>query len=364
MEQTTLYFRHGGSDKMYQASITPKDGGFVVPFAFGRRGTTLQTGTKTQAPVSYEKAKAIYEKLVAEKLAKGYTPGEDGTPYQYTEKETQTTGILPQLLNPIEEIEVNRLIADPRYWLQEKYDGRRQLIQKSGEAIIGINRRGLRVALPETLAEEVMGLPLDCILDGEAVDDQLHVFDLLRLDGEDLRPKPYLKRYLGLMRLASAWECQKIRLVACACVDQEKARMFQELRASEREGCVFKKIDEPYTSGRPASGAGAQVQVLRDGLLHRLADERETERFARPVRGRRRAQCRQRDHPSEPSGSRIGHRGGVPFPVRHPGVGLIYQPVYLGSRDDLTSEECTVSQLKYKPEAEVQTASAPRSRPG
>src|SRR4051794_9792024 len=41
MEQITLYYRHGSSDKMYQASLQPADGGFIVPFAFGRRGTTL-----------------------------------------------------------------------------------------------------------------------------------------------------------------------------------------------------------------------------------------------------------------------------------------------------------------------------------
>jgi len=59
MEQITLYYREGSSDKVYQAAITPKDGGFAVEFAYGRRGATLQTGTKTQAPVPYEQAKKI-----------------------------------------------------------------------------------------------------------------------------------------------------------------------------------------------------------------------------------------------------------------------------------------------------------------
>src|SRR5437879_11578584 len=86
MEQVTLYFRRGSSDKLYRASIQQQNGGYIVNFAFGRRGTTLQTGTKTQAPVSYEEAKRIFDKLVNEKTAKGYTPGEDGTPYQHTDK--------------------------------------------------------------------------------------------------------------------------------------------------------------------------------------------------------------------------------------------------------------------------------------
>jgi bifunctional non-homologous end joining protein LigD len=106
MEQITLYFRQSSSDKVYQASIEPADGGYVVRFAYGRRGTTLQTGTKTNTPVAQDEAKRIYDKLVAEKTAKGYSPGADGTPYQGTDKAGQTTGIHCQLLNAIDEDEV------------------------------------------------------------------------------------------------------------------------------------------------------------------------------------------------------------------------------------------------------------------
>ncbi len=82
MEHITLYFRHGSSDKIYQASIEPKDDRFVVQFSYGRRGSALQSGAKTQSPVTHEQAKSIYDKLVAAKTAKGYSSGADGTPYQ------------------------------------------------------------------------------------------------------------------------------------------------------------------------------------------------------------------------------------------------------------------------------------------
>ena len=109
-ERITLYYREGSSDKVYQASIEPQGEGFVVNFAYGRRGATLNTGTKTQTPVDHDSAKSIYDKLVREKKAKGYTEGPDGTPYQHTAKEDRVTGLLPQLLNPIDEHQVNRLI--------------------------------------------------------------------------------------------------------------------------------------------------------------------------------------------------------------------------------------------------------------
>ena len=67
-QRTTLYYREGSSDKVYQASIEPSSEGFVVNIAYGRRGSTMSTGTKTQTPVDYETAKTIYDKLVREKM--------------------------------------------------------------------------------------------------------------------------------------------------------------------------------------------------------------------------------------------------------------------------------------------------------
>lgn len=49
--RTTLYYREGSSDKVYLAAIEPQDNGFLVTFAFGRRGSTLTTGSKTPRPV-------------------------------------------------------------------------------------------------------------------------------------------------------------------------------------------------------------------------------------------------------------------------------------------------------------------------
>jgi len=71
----TLYYREGSSDKVYQASIEPQGGLFVVNFAYGRRGSTMTTSTKTQTPVDYDSSRSIYDKLVREKKAKGVHGG-------------------------------------------------------------------------------------------------------------------------------------------------------------------------------------------------------------------------------------------------------------------------------------------------
>jgi bifunctional non-homologous end joining protein LigD len=65
-QNTTLYYREGSSDKVYQCQIEPAGHRFTVNFAYGRRGSTLNTGTKTNVPVSFEDAQRIFDKLVKE----------------------------------------------------------------------------------------------------------------------------------------------------------------------------------------------------------------------------------------------------------------------------------------------------------
>src|SRR4030042_2054662 len=127
-ENITLYFKQGSSDKVYQASLEEVEyNRFVVNFAYGRRGATLKTGTKTQTPVDYASAKKIYDKLVKSKTAEGYAPGAEGPQYVHTDADTRDTGIHCQSLNFITATEARRLIKDDEWWAQGKYDGKRML---------------------------------------------------------------------------------------------------------------------------------------------------------------------------------------------------------------------------------------------
>src|ERR1700722_7145332 len=161
LPNATLYYREGSSDKVYQCSIEPAGARFVVNFAYGRRGTTLNTGPKTNVPVDYDDAKRIFDKLVKEKTAKGYTEGESGTPYQHAEK--KSSGLLCQLLNSIEESEGERLIQDTDHCAQEKYDGKRLLLKKDGAEVHGINRKGLVCGLPSLVVQSAQRLPGDYV---------------------------------------------------------------------------------------------------------------------------------------------------------------------------------------------------------
>ena len=214
LESITLYYREGSSDKVYQCGIAPTGDRFVVNFAYGRRGATLNPGTKTNVPVDYADAKRIYDKLVREKQAKGYTAGADGPKYQTVEK--QSSGILPQLLNAVDITTVVDLVPDAGWCLQEKFDGRRLLIRKEGAAISGINKKGNLVGLPEALFQVIHQFDADVVLDGESVGDHYHAFDLLVLDGVDIRSWPYRERLAALMNLLFGVQQPVIKFVETA----------------------------------------------------------------------------------------------------------------------------------------------------
>ena len=353
MESTTLYFRQGPSDKVYQACILPKDQGFMVHFAYGRRGTTLTTGCKTQVPVDYQVAKTIYNKLLREKTAKGYTPGTDAGTITPPDSTGQHSGIHCQLLNPINEQQLNQLLFNHDYWMQEKIDGRRLLLRKDGDEITGINRLGFPTAVPETIIRDAAKYPRNFLLDGEAVGDTFHAFDLLTIGPEDMRTKCFSVRYLRMRDMLNAFYHQHIREVKCLSTPG-MAGWFHQFKRDGKEGVVFKHKDAPYTPGRPNSG-GSQLKYkfyeTASFIVTKVNDQRSVSLILF-------------------EGDKIRPAGNVTIPPNHdvPASGTvlecrylyafkesgsIYQPVYLGARTDIRAEECTTAQLKYKAEVPV-----------
>jgi bifunctional non-homologous end joining protein LigD len=352
-ERITLYYREGSSDKVYQVSIEPQGQGFVVNFAYGRRGSTMNTGTKTQTPVDHETAARIFTKLVNEKKAKGYTEGPDGTPYQNTPKEDRVTGLLPQLLNPIDEQEVKRLLKDPSFAMQEKFDGRRVLVRKAGAEIHGINRKGLLIGLPETVFQSVTVIPSDFVLDGECIGDLLYAFDVLECDGQDNRSLPYRRRLVQLSHLLNRSDITHIRFAQIATDPANKERLFRHLQAERKEGVVFKRLDAPYTPGRPNRG-GPQLKhkfyATCSAVVANLNDKRSVE--LRLINGKGWIPCGNVTIPPNFNVPAVGDVVECRYLYALRESNALYQPVYLGPRQDVEQHECVLSQLKYKGQEE------------
>lgn len=348
LKTTSLYYRQGSSDKEYHARLEAQGEGFVVNFAYGRRGSTLSTGTKTTAPVSYDTAQNIFERLVREKKGKGYTEGAHGTPYQHTGKSERLSGLLPQLLNAIDETETARLVSDPRWAMQEKMDGKRLLLRKEAGVVTGINKLGLTVGVPETVVRTASELSGDFVLDGESIGDYLHAFDLLFLNGTDLRGQPYERRYVALLNLLAGGMPKHIKVVSYWIDPRDKASWLLTLQREKAEGVVFKLKSSPYTCGRPNSG-GPQLKHKFVATLSAVVAKVNAQRSV--------GLCLLNHEGWQPIGN-------VTIPANHqvPAVGAVvevrylyayrdgslFQPVYLGERSDVRPEECGVSQMKFK----------------
>jgi len=349
-ESITLYFKEGSSDKVYAADLKRFGPGWVVNFAYGRRGSTMTTGTKTSEPITFEKAKKIFDKLIAEKTGKGYTPGEDGTAYTATPAAAaRDTGVRVQLLNEMSEEEVVNLLEDDEWGVQEKMDGRRQVVRKTrAGGIQGSNRKGLTVALADSIFRSTGDLGGEFTIDGEAVGDTMYVFDLLEKDGRNISTESYVARHAHLSALLLN-QTGALVLVPLAMGTKRKKTLLAAVREGGGEGVVFKRLSAPYTGGRPNSGG--------DQLKYKFY---ATGSFiVAAVNAKRSVALKLAD------GTAIGN---VTIPpnkeVPDPGTivevrylycyrgGSLYQPTFLTERDDIDRADCTAAQLKYRAEDE------------
>ena len=231
--------------------------------------------------------------------------------------------------------------------MQEKFDGRRMMLRKNGETVEAINKLGLVVGVASTIADAVAALPGDLVLDGEVIGDRLFAFDLLSRDGANLGDKPYRDRYDALAALLAGAPAA-LTAVPCWTGHSDKADQLAALRERNAEGVVFKRLDAPYAAGRPASG-GPQVK-------HKFVDSLSAKVTA--VNAKRSVVVSLLD------GDEWKPMGNVTIPANQdvPAVGAVvevrylyalpggslYQPVYLGVRDDIEAQECIVGQLKFK----------------
>lgn len=351
----SLYFSDGKSDKVYHVQVRERDPGWVLVFQFGRRGSALQSGTKTAKPVPLETATALFQKLVQEKLAKGYSPAEGGTPFQDTDKAGRITGVLPQLLNTLQEDEIESRLRDADWFCQQKLDGERRLLKRGADGVIGINRMGLEVALPQPVVDAVsaLGEPAELVFDGEIIGHKVYVFDLLALGDEPVSAEPVwrrLDRLAGLLGSLPPQHGEALAGVTTARTEAEKRALLADLRAHGQEGIVFKRASAPYVHGRPISGGNQ--------LKFKFAESATL--LVGGVNGSRRSV---ELHGLDDAGNPVA-LGSVTIPVNfnvptvgaivevrylyaYPG-GSLFQPVYRGERTDQPREACTTAQIKLK----------------
>lgn len=367
-----LHYLGGGSDKVYHAAIRHSgDETYTVHFAFGRRGSSLAFGAKTQTPVPLDQAIAIYDKLVAEKIAKGYreSPGISGEvfgpsilspqgertevrggPLTVAIPRKESSGVVPQLCNDCTEEEAEALIKDPAWGAQEKLDGRRRIVRVSGGNVQGINKLGQVVPLLPEISRAVGMFGSSALLDGEEIGNALHVFGLLELDGNDLRGFSYLDSYHALDILIRRFPSPALSLVELAVTTKEKRALIKRLRAGNKEGIVFKRLAAAWSPGRPASGGDhIKFKFWADASVIVLARnaKRSVQIGVLPVPGGVPMPIGNVSVPGKYELPDVGDIIDVRYLYANRG-GALYQPQYRGRRDDVARDECLETRIKYK----------------
>jgi bifunctional non-homologous end joining protein LigD len=154
-------------------------------------------------------------------------------------------------------------------WVHEiKHDGYRLLVRREGDNVRLFTRRGYdwsdrypSIAVTKTLLRArsftLDGEAVVCGPDGVAVFDALHrrgtvteamlyAFDLLELDGEDLRGLPLSDRKKRLGRLVGK---RRVGIVLSNHTDEDGTMLFLQACKLGLEGIVSKRLSAPYRSG-------------------------------------------------------------------------------------------------------------------
>jgi bifunctional non-homologous end joining protein LigD len=348
----SLEFREGSSDKVYKAAVEEASGGFVVNFAFGRRGSTLNTGTKTNSPVPLAEATKIYDKLVLSKTCKGYKPtGAAGgiassITAAVTDRDQRDTGLRPQLLNPITEAEAEVYLLNNDWGAQEKYDGKRMTIQKAA-AIIAANKKGLSIGFPDAIASGLSVIREAFVTDGEAIGDRLFAFDLLEHNGVDLRNDPYINRYDKLVDVLTGVDAVVVSDLAIG--QAAKRKLMADLKAAGKEGIVFKRLSARWYAGRPESGGDAVKCKFWSSASCVVSKVNAKRSISVSLSGESVGNVTIPPNKEIPS---VGDVVEIKYLYVKGVGGSLYQPIYIGPRDDVDPSECTFEQQKLKYRAE------------
>ncbi len=346
MKTASLYFKEGSSDKVYFATVEPKGDKFVVNFQYGRRGGSMTTGSKTSSPVGMDEAVKVWTKLVDSKLAKGYrhmTSDGPGVIPQADLPDTPTE-IQCVLLNPVEEDEFERLLDDPNWAAQPKFDGVRFMLGRKDGKVYALNRKGKSVSVPTNIAVAALTVDTDgdFLIDGELVGELLYAFDVLELEGKCRRELPVETRHALLSEFSHKSIC-----VAPLAQGIYKRYLYEALKKEGGEGVVFKKLGAKYNVGRPASG-GNYLKFKFYSTASCVVSKANQKRSVSLKMGCG-TEVGNVTIPANHDVPKAGEVVEVRYLYAYKG-GSLYQPTYLGVRDDVDPDH--VDSLKFKNEGE------------
>lgn len=248
--------------------------------------------------------------------------------------------------------EIEGMMQDPGWAMQEKADGKHVLAHVEHGRIFGTNRNGEETAIHSPVLRALSEIIPVTIPDGELLHEgPLVLYDLLQLESEDLRSRTYAVRWDRLVKLTDTLG-PPIQLIRSAFTGTEKLDLLTLLTDEQAEGVIFKRLDAPYTEGRPVIGGTMRRWKFRkrvDVVVQRRAatadDTRSFDMFAFNAEGEivslGSVSARHFYEELEPGHARIAEAEYLyAGPTHH-----LVQPTLIRFRDDKVAQDCGVHQL-------------------
>lgn len=252
----------------------------------------------------------------------------------------------------VDEAGAETLIRDDNWLGQRKEDGVHVIAARTEKGLTTRNRTGTPHPIPAALAKAMSTLPIGTMSDGEKLHEGGYVvFDLMYLEGQDLRKVPYEDRFELATALCRVMNQPLIFPVITAFGTDEKRKLVETVRASRGEGCIFKDRRAPYTPGRfPDWRMNTMVRLKFRKSLTCILQRRPNDTKAsfemylldgdQPVNIGSVSAHRMYDN-IKPGEVGIGE---CSYLYATPGQKLV-QPVLVRFRDDKTSSDCLADQL-------------------
>lgn len=142
----------------------------------------------------------------------------------------------------------NQYLNSDNWVMQQKLDGWRVLIE-TGDNIKCLNRDGMPLDIPEVALGNLVDMKTHWIFDAEYLDKKVYIFDVLEMPTGSIEGFPLKKRLELLENLESKFTPPVYAVRSFYDADKKK-EVFKDLKASGKEGVIFKRLDSPYKRGR------------------------------------------------------------------------------------------------------------------
>ena len=377
IDSITLHSTIAGSDKLYQLTIVSgtEANTYDLVYANGRRTGTLTPGKKPKntTPLTLDQATAELDSLKRHQTSRGYhqigncslcagqqvatTEPSIPTTSQTVNTSCQLLTLLPNSddCRTLEEfLHVSHdLLNDSQYCAERKFDGIRVLLYlDAANNVTAYNRteavRGISRAVINEIKMFRLNAPL--MVDGESIGDKFHIFDLLEIQGLDLRPLPFEQRNAQLAALLNrAPNLTALVPTKTRFSTADKTTLLVQMFEEQKEGIVFKKLSAPYRSDRAPDQFKVKFVSEASFIVTEVKPKGKNSVTISLLNEA--SQIVSAGHVSiRPciKNIKINDLLDVRYLYARRSSGHIVQAVAQRIRTDIRREECTTAQLKYK----------------